>query len=291
MAAAFTVFGTIFLTAVLLPANAPQPSRHTIKRLAWVSLCIALAAALVWFILESADLADAEDITAVIAALPVVALSTRFGHLLIGRCVALSVAMLCFQFGRTRSAAVLAGLAVGADAWLDHGGAMTGNIGTLLLVSTICHLLSGAAWLGSLPSLRLAIKHLPIVEAARIARRFSPIGMICVFGLIVSGTVQYLALIGMPFALINNDYGRVALLKIILLAALIGLAAFNRYRLTPFLAAKTTAGCVTEISRRKFMHSIAAEITLGLLILFAAGLLLQLTPPSMALMFNEEGGS
>ena len=104
------------------------------------------------------------------------------------------------------------------------------NTGTLLLISAICHLLSGAAWLGSLPALRLAIKRLPIVEAARIARRFSPIGMICVFGLLASATVQYLALIGTPFALINTDYGRVALFKIGLLAALIGLAAFNRYR-------------------------------------------------------------
>ena len=168
---------------------------------------------------------------------------------------------------------------------LVHGGAMTGAIGTILLIASICHLLSGGVWLGSLPALWLAIKRLPLEEAGEMAWRFSPIGIACVIGLIASASAQYAFLIGTPRSLLNNGYGLLASFKIVLLLGLVALATLNRQKLTPALLAGDGS------ARRVLLRSVQMEVALGLFVLLAAGLLLQLTPPSMALMLHQQGGS
>jgi putative copper export protein len=285
MAGSFSLFGTCGIAAVLLPRDIPPVLARSLKRLAWGSFALLAAAGGLWFVLETADMAGAEDFSDVWGALSLVAGQTRFGELLIGRSFCLLLAALSFHFGYKRIAAVLAGAAVVAEAWLGHGGAMTGAVGNLLLVSSICHLASGGAWLGSLPALRAGISTLPIAQAAQLARRFSPIGMVCVVGLILSATVQYVFLIGRPAALFNNSYGLTASFKILCLLSLAALASVNRSRLAPRL------GLAEDTARHALLRSIGAEIFVGLLVLLAAGFLIQQTPPAMALMLKQQGGS
>lgn len=287
MTGAFSVFGTLFLSTTLLPANTAASLNRTLNSIARSSLYVALLAGLFWFVLESAYMASAQNIAELAAALPEVIRTTRFGHLLAGRCALLVAAVLCFQLGRSKTAVLMAAAAIAAQAWLDHGGAMEGVVGTLLLVSTACHLLCGAAWLGSLPALGLSIKRLPVAEAGRIAQRFSPIGAACVLGLLATAIVQYAFLIARPLALISSSYGRVALFKIILFTALVAIAAFNRQRLTPALIMAASSPGTEAVARKKLIGSIAAEIAFGVLVLMAAGLLLQLAPPAMALMHGQ----
>ncbi len=275
MAGCFSLFGTCFLAAVLLPVGS---LRRRLRGVAWGSFAVLLVAGVIWFALQTADMAGAEDVADMLSAAPVVAGATRFGELLIARSAAAGVAILLFQFGFAKPAALAAGAAVVAEAWLGHGGAMVGVVGDTLLVSSVIHLTSGGAWLGSLPALWVAVKHLPIAEAARVARRFSPVGMVCVAGLTVSAVVQFVFLIGRPAALFESGYGLVTAGKILLLVALVGLAAANRYRFTPGLAE------ADERARRNILRSVGAEIALGVLVLLAAGLLLQLMPPAMKTM-------
>ena len=285
MAGCFLLFGTSGLATVLLPPNWRQDLQKPLRFMAWSGFAILLIAGVAWFILESASMVGAETLSDVWSALPIVASSTRFGELLIGRSLALMAAVLFFQFGLSRIAAIFAGLALAAEAWLGHGGAMTGAIGTILLIASICHLLSGGVWLGSLPALWLAIKRLPLKEAGEMAWRFSPIGIACVIGLIASSSAQYAFLIGTPRSLLNNGYGLLASFKIVLLLGLLALATLNRQKLTPALLAGD------ESARRVLLRSVQMEVALGLFVLLAAGLLLQLTPPSMALMLHQQGGS
>ena len=98
--------------------------------------------------------------------------------------------------------------------------------------------------------------------------------MACVAALVITASIQFLLLIGSPEALFTSAYGLVASAKILLLATLITLAARNRTRLTPNLPA----------TRPQLLRSIHTEITLGLAVLLAAGLILQLDPPTMAAM-------
>ncbi len=278
MAGSFGLFGTVTLAAALLP----KLDWIWCRRVVWLSFGLAGVMGVIWFVAETSDMAGSTAANDIWAALPIVAGNTRFGALLIERCVAMAMAAVAFQFGFARSAALLAGLALAAEAWLGHGGAMTGPVGNVLLVSSVIHLVSGGAWLGSLPALWLMMWRLPLPQAAQLAQRFSPMGMFCVAGLLSSAAVQYWCLVGGLSALVNSEYGLVALLKILVLAALIALACLNRWRLTPNMQ-------IDEEARRLLLRSVGLEVALGFLALLAAGFLLQMTPPTMAAMLGPQG--
>ena len=283
MAGSYALFGTILFSALFLPgATVPM------KRLAWASLAIVIIAGIAWFLLQSADMASAGNFAQTLAALPIVAQWTRFGHLILLRALLSILAVASFQTGHPRIAAILAAAAIIAESWLGHGGAMTGTTGTILLISSILHLSAGAAWLGSLPALFLMIALLPPTEAASLARRYSPFGIACVLALIASAIVQFIYLIGSPSALFTSLYGRVALVKIMLLTALILLAALNRYRLTPALPDPARPDPARPDAKTKLLTSIGTEIALALTALLAAGLLLNLAPPTMAAMLGTQ---
>ena len=270
IAGSFGVFGTLLLAATLLRGQ----SLPGLRLLAWACLGIALVAGLGWFLLQTGDFASAQNLSDIVSAIPIVAQDTRFGILLLARTGGLIIATILFQFGWNRLATAIALGTVVAESWLGHGGAMSGTTGTILLATSIVHLLAAASWLGSLPALYLTIKCLPADAAQRLASTYSPGGMLCVAALIITATIQYFLLIGRPWALFTSAYGLTASAKILLLAGLIGLAARNRLRFTPKLPA----------SRPQLLRSIRAEILLGLLALLAAGLILQLEPPTMAAM-------
>ncbi len=268
-----SAYGTFFMAGFLLPGAAG------LKRLAWGGTGLAVLAGTAWFWLQSADFAGAYDVADVVAALPIVATNTRFGFLLLGRSAVLTLAAICFQCGARRLAALLAGAGVAAESWLGHGGAMDGAEGTLLLLTSIAHLLAAATWLGALPALFMSLKRLPLPEARALGRKFSPYGMICVGALLITALIQYFTLIGGLNALFTSAYGLTALFKITAIATLIALAALNRTKLVPALT--------NEAGRTALLRSISAEITLGLAAFLAAGLILQLTPPAMAYMMGQ----
>jgi copper resistance protein D len=268
MAGSFGLFGTLLLSATLL-------RRHHVrglKPLAWVCLAVALGAGLVWFLLQAEELSAAQTISDYLGSLSIVAFDTRFGMVLLGRCAAFAVAVVCYQLGRVRLAALLAGGAIVAEAWLTHGGSMEGRLGTVLLPTSMLHILAGAAWLGTLPALYLALRCLPEPDSAALAKGYSPLGIACVLALLVTGFIEYSVLIGRLGALVSTAYGVTALVKIICFTLLIGLAAINRNWLTPHLPA----------TRRHLLRSISVEILLGMAVLVAAGLILQFEPAAMA---------
>ncbi|MBB5372078.1 copper resistance D family protein [Acidocella aromatica] len=268
LAGCFSVSGTMVLAATLL-RGARVPG---LKLLAWGGFALALGAGAGWFLLQTAYFAAAQGWADIITASPIVAQDTRFGALLLGRVAVLLLAMLLFQAGWTRPAALLGLGGVLAQAWLGHGGAMNGPEGNVLLASAVLHLAGAALWLGTLPALLLALRHLPGDEAARLARRFSPLGMACVAVLLSAAVVQFVLLIGGVGALFSSAYGALVSAKLLALAVLIGLAARNKFRLTPSLPGSRAALCRT----------VALEIGLGFAVLLAAGVLLQLEPPAMA---------
>jgi copper resistance protein D len=267
MAGSFGLFGTVLLSATLL-------RRHHVgglKRLAWVCLAVALGAGLVWFLFQAEELSEAQTTSDFVASLPIVAWDTRFGTVLLGRCAALVVAAICYQLGRVRLASLLAGGAIVAEAWLTHGGSMEGRLGTVLLSTSMLHILAAACWLGTLPALYLAIRRLPESHIIVLAKNYSPLGIASVVALLVTGLIEYLVLIDRLGALVSTAYGFAALVKTIGFALLIMLAAKNRNWLTPRLPG----------TRRHLLQSISAEVLLGLVVLIAAGLILQFTPPTM----------
>ena len=66
--------------------------------------------------------------------------------------------------------------------------------------------------------------------------RFSPIALACVVALAATGVVQALIDMGWSLsALTDTPFGRAVLIKVALLAVLVGLGAVNRQRVVPGL--------------------------------------------------------
>ncbi len=239
----------------------PQLGRRWI---AGASIAAALVLTLAWAALATAHMAGSP------LELPVVLHETLFGRLVLARLALLAVAGTALALRHTLPAAVAAGLAVASQAGHGHALAMWEGPSWLLL-SDVLHLLAAGAWLGGLPTLALYVASAPADQAAVACRRFGRLGTGCV--LVIAGTalIQSSVLIGSLAGLIGTGYGLTALAKLALFLLLLGIAARNRFRLTPALAVPGNA-------TSRLARSIAAETAVGLLAVLAAGLLTSLAP-------------
>jgi len=196
------------------------------------------------------------------------AIMWRIAFLLLAALAALLPARL--ERFRAVAIACLSGLAVATLAWSGHGAATEGAIGTLHLVADILHLLAGAAWFGALLAfLWLLVR--PGVDPSALHRalaRFSALGFGLVGAILLTGLINSWVLVGianvgaLPFML----YGRLLLAKLALFAAMIGLAALNRRRLTPALAMAEVYGNPAR-AIASLRTSIALEATAAMAIL------------------------
>ena len=169
------------------------------------------------------------------------AVQTPMGISSIVRFVLLAlIAAVAISSFRARSTILLLAIAALATlAWSGHAGASEGSIGILHRASDIVHLVAASAWLGTLVLLLLAITQLgtPTTELITALRRFAVTGTVIVGALIVSGVVNLWAIVGFEAlpAVVATEYGRTLILKLLLFAAMLSFAAYNRWRLTPRL--------------------------------------------------------
>jgi mono/diheme cytochrome c family protein len=139
--------------------------------------------------------------------------------------------------------------------------------------------LAAGVWLGGLPPLWIVVARAPADVAWRAARRFSPVGILCVGVLLATAIYQGWVLLGGIPGLFGTAYGWVALVKISLFGVLGILAARNRFRHTPGLQ-----GASAIAARRMLGRNIAWETAAGVVISLAAGVLTELPPAMHALI-------
>ena len=142
-----------------------------------------------------------------------------------------------------------------------------------LLLSQMLHLTAAGAWLGGLLPLLVVVREAPLDAAHLAARRFSTLGTISVSVLAATALLQGTLLSGGLTGFTGTAYGAVLLLKAVLFAVLIAIAAVNRFRLTPAFS-----GPDAEKARRALALSIGIETVVGLCVVFAASLLSSLEP-------------
>ncbi len=144
---------------------------------------------------------------------------------------------------RTLAAACLSAAALATLAWGGHAAAQEGMGAPFYLVADIVHLAAGATWFGALIAFSWLLLRASPDEAETVAAlqaalaRFSLVGTLLVAAILATGLVNSWALVGIDHvsSLVSATYGRVLLAKIGLFAAMLGLAALNRFRLTPAL--------------------------------------------------------
>ncbi|MGH7079996.1 MAG: CopD family protein [Acetobacteraceae bacterium] len=285
----FSAFGSlVFLTLLAAPAMGRMgpADRSMIERrgcaLARVSLALAVPGELAWLLFEAGVLAGATDPAIMLRALPVVALKTRFGHLVLAQALALAAALLILG-GKRRGArpilaAGLAGFATLLEAWHLHAAAMYAGPSFFLVCETL-HVLAAALWLGSLLPLAFFVRAATPAAALAVAHRYSAIAAPAVVVLAATAFWQGLVLVGSVPALAFTAYGRLVVVKILVFMVLIAFALRHRFRLTPALA----AGDPHSV-RRLLGRSIFAEAACGVLIVLVAAVLASLGPPAMASM-------
>jgi copper transport protein len=187
-----------------------------------------------------------------------IALGTSLGPSLLIAIVALGLGHLASRNGgsRTLSAFALAGAGLSLAA---SGHAATAPPELLTRPMVFIHGVAVAFWLGALAPLMALIRTsgdaaLPIVN--RFSRTAMPvIGLLALTGLTMA--VIQLESFG---ALVTTRYGIILSIKLVLVAALLGLAALNRFRLTPALARDASAA-------KSLTRAIVTECALALGIL------------------------
>lgn len=230
--------GSLLFTMVF-PA-APASARQRATRVGVVAACVGLPLLLLEWPLRAGFLGGGRIDAALDPGLLVMAAEGTQGiRFLLGGLGLVAVAVgLMLQprrpgaggaIGSAGALAVAAGLAQAGHT----GSYATWLLGPLLAV----HVLAAAFWVGALlPLHRLAaIPQEP--AAARVLERFGRVAAGLVAALVVAGLIMGWWLTGSFTALVTSAYGQVLLGKLAAVAALLGLAALNKWRLVPAFAA------------------------------------------------------
>ncbi|WP_329066315.1 copper resistance protein CopC [Streptomyces sp. NBC_01429] len=128
-------------------------------------------------------------------------------------------------FGLAMGGTVVAAGIAGTWALAEH--ASTGIQPGLAMPMDVLHLLAVATWLGGLTALLVALYRAPFIESAAV-RRFSRTAFISVVVLAATGLYQSWRQVGSWSALGETSYGQLLLVKIGLVALMVGIAWFSR---------------------------------------------------------------
>ena len=193
------------------------------------------------------------------------------------------------------------------------GHASSGDWTTAAVLADTIHVLAMALWLGGLVVLAVVGLARKAPASARDALEpFSRMALGCVLALVATGAFQTWRQVGSLDALRTTDFGRILVVKLVLVALVVVFAAFSReivLRLVP-PARSTSRACRSspvdrmttpwrseraqyeideEYETRQLRRSVWAEIATAVLILAATALLVN-APPAKTAQASSGGG-
>ena len=199
-----------------------------------------------------------------------------FGISVVLAAVAMLLALVAVRWGakyQALLALILAGASLAASGHAAHAPPRW-----LMMPAVALHGMALAFWLGALLPLAAALSDLSRSDA--VLRNFSRWITFPVAVLAVTGGLLAVVQVETPAALLVSSYGSVLLVKLTLVALLLALAAWNRWRLTPHVhRGEARAACLMR-------RSIMTEMVLVVAILGAVALW-RFTPPPRALAAEQ----
>jgi copper resistance protein D len=156
-------------------------------------------------------------------------------------------------------------------AWIGHVHGLAPNTTPTLLLCL--HLLCAAFWLGALPALAYIAAGGNETQIAAAAARFGKLALRVVALLLAAGASLLFMLISDAAQFWTSDYGRMMVIKLLAVALLLGIAAWNKLYLTPKLLNRRARAVLM------FRRSVLAEIFVGTLILLITAAFTTLTGP------------
>jgi putative copper resistance protein D len=214
------------------------------------------------------------------------AFETPMGISHIVRAAALGLLTVASAIGLARRPAVaaLALLALGSFAWTGHAGASEAALGWAHRSSDIAHLVAGAIWIAALVMFaRILLLDFAVPRSSEHAvgalARFSAIGAAIVGAIVSTGAFNLVAIVGVAeiSAMFRTNYGRLLVLKLALFAAMLGLAAGNRWLLVPRLRLSLAAG-EHAVALRRLRLAVVTETALAFAVLAVVAVLGTLSP-------------
>ncbi len=246
--AVMLAFGASAYLWLYAPGNLRRALSPAIRRLTIGASVVALLSAIVWLSLEAASMADDWSAATNPDIVATVLTDTSFGHVWIGRLVLAAALVLASVFalrGDWATTSILSALLLASLALVGHAAMQTGAEGVLHRANHALHLLATGAWLGGLIPFLLCLREYTGAglrrEAIDAMMRFSFFGHLVVAAIVATGIVN-IALTSGHLPLPPMTPYRILLdVKIVIVAAMISLAFFNRYSLVPRLAGKASA--------------------------------------------------
>lgn len=295
-ASLLVLFGaSLFFLYGLDPAAQGAAARRDAwpRRMLAASAGVGLLASVGWLVAETASLMGQSLLRIDWASLRAVAAQTRFGQITLARIGLLAGALILTQVlrgSRTLWAyvAALGGVAAASFAWTGHGSLGEGAGRLVHLTGDIVHLWAAGTWLGALVPLGMLVYGSSAIQApphlrsvAYSLERFSGIGTAVVAVLLLSGLINTGYVIGLSRwrEIFTTVYGRLLILKLALFAAMLMLAAVNRYRLSPRLRNALEESTPTAGALQGLRRTVVLETCLGLAVLAAIALFGALEPP------------
>ncbi len=238
---------------------------------------IGLAGAIVSLGLQGLDVLGL-SLSRVLTAAPwKVAFGTSLGPALLIAVAAMSAGLIALRrpsagLSRALSALALAGVGLSLAA---TGHAATASPRVVTEPAVFVHGVGVAFWLGALAPLAATLWQRP-KASLQVVHRFSNAAIPVVGLLVLAGLVLAVIQLGSLEALTETRYGIILLIKLVFVTGLLGVAALNRFVLTPALERDAKAA-------RPFVRSVTAECVLAVAILaVVAGW--RFTPPPRLLV-------
>ncbi|MCI4592397.1 copper homeostasis membrane protein CopD [Sphingobium sp. BYY-5] len=162
-------------------------------------------------------------------------------------------------------------IAAATLAWTGHAGATEDGAGSLHRAADIAHIWVAAGWIGALAVLLHAVSRLrakdDMPRVAAMLARFSLMGTLIVATLVVTGAINAIMIVGLAQlpALAGSRYGWLLGAKLALFGLMLGLAAANRWWLTPALeAGGTPQRAIAHLRLSLLVETSAALAIIGL---------------------------
>jgi len=140
--------------------------------------------------------------------------------------------------------------------------------GTWHRAADVAHIWAAAGWIGALAALLHAVVTLrhDVQRVAAMLGGFALMGTLIVATLIISGAINLVMIVGLADlpALVGSRYGLLLGAKLALFALMLGLAAVNRWRLTPLLERGETQQAIAHLRLSLAIETSAAITIIGL---------------------------
>lgn len=241
LSALAALIGALALDVLILRAGAPElaAARRRVRKWTTLSAAVLLAATAGELIVRARTMSGG-GLGVAVSAVPLVLARTHFGLVWTARLATLGV-VLGLSFGSSRALRTMAftlALGLALTTALTGHAADWGDLTPSAFVDWM-HILAASAWTGGLIGLTLVVfierPSWPAALLASVMRRFSTLAGLCLLAVAVSGTYNAWTQLGAPSELWTTTYGRVLAIKLLMVLALVGLGAVNRYAIIPRL--------------------------------------------------------